>query len=99
MVHQYSCPYTSAQNGVAERKHRHITNTAIALLHQSAMPIKYWFEAIATAIFLINRMPSLILQNPSPYEVLFHHSPDYTSFKVFGCQCFPWLQPYTTHKL
>lgn len=41
VVHQYNCPYTSAQNGIAERKHRHITNTAIALLHQSGVPLKY----------------------------------------------------------
>lgn len=99
VVHQHSCPYTSSQNGVAERKHRHITNTAIALLHQSVVPLKYWFEAIATATFLINCMPSFILHNLSPYEVLFYHSPDYASFKVFDCQCFPWLKPYTTHKL
>lgn len=25
IIHQFSCPYTSAQNGRAERKHGHIT--------------------------------------------------------------------------
>ena len=32
IIHQKSCPFTPAQNGVAETKHRHITETTIALL-------------------------------------------------------------------
>lgn len=58
IVHQLSCPHTSSQNRVAERKHRHLVETAIALLHQSSLPLKYWFDALATSVFLINRMPS-----------------------------------------
>lgn len=41
IVHQLSCPHTPSQNGVAERKHRHIVETTIALLHQSFLPLKY----------------------------------------------------------
>lgn len=99
IIHQTSCPYTQAHNGVAERKHRHITETTITLLHQSSLPLKFWFDAVATAVFLINRMPSSILSNKSPFQVLFNTLPDFSFFKVFGCQCFPWLKPYTTHKL
>lgn len=69
------------------------------MLHHSHVPLKYWFDAIATATFLVNRMPSLTLNNLSPFEVLFHQPPDYSTFKVFGCQCFPWLKPYVSHKL
>lgn len=99
IVHQLSCPHTPSQNGVAERKHRHIVETTIALLHQSSIPLKYWFDALATTVFLINRMPSSSLSHKTPFEVLFHAIPDYSIFKVFGCQCFPWLKPYTAHKL
>ena len=99
IIHQKSCPFTPVQNGIAERKHRHLTETTIALLQQSSLPLKYWFDALATSIFLINRLPSSKLSNSSPYELLFQHPPDYNFLKVFGCQCFPWLKPYTSHKL
>ena len=99
IVHQSSCPYTQAQNGIAKCKHRHLIETAITLLHHSSVPINFWFDAIATATFLINRMPSSILHHKTPFEMLFRILPDYLLFKVFGCQCFPWLKPYTPHKL
>ncbi|CAL5391000.1 unnamed protein product [Camellia sinensis] len=97
--HQLSCPYTPPQNGVAERKHRHIIETTIALLQQSGVPLAYWFDTVATAVYLINRMPSSKLHNQSPFEMLFHQLPDYHFLKPFGCLCFPWLKPYAHHKL
>ena len=35
----------------------------------------------------------------SPWELLFHRSPSYQTLKFFGCNCFPWLQPYSQSKL
>ncbi|KAG8491206.1 hypothetical protein CXB51_014365 [Gossypium anomalum] len=32
IIHRLSCPHTSEQNGVAERKHRHIVETGLTLL-------------------------------------------------------------------
>ena len=44
IIHQKSCPYTPQQNGVVERKHKFILETARALLFQSKLPVKYWSE-------------------------------------------------------
>ncbi|CAL5371887.1 unnamed protein product [Camellia sinensis] len=98
IVHQFSCPSTSAQNGVAERKHKHIMETIITLIHHLSLPLHYWFEAIATVTFLINRTPSSVLHNKSPFEVFFHCVPNYSFFRIFGCQCFPWLRSYGSSK-
>jgi transposase InsO family protein len=99
IFHQFSCPHTPQQNGVAERKHRHIVETSLSLISQSSLPLSYWPYAFATSVFLINRLPTPKLQLKSPWEVLFHSPPDYSSFKTFGCSCFPLLTPYNKHKL
>ena len=44
-------------------------------------------------------MPTPILQNNTPLQCLFCVTPKYTNLHVFGCLCYPWLQPYTSHKL
>uniref|UniRef100_A0A803Q4P4 Integrase catalytic domain-containing protein n=1 Tax=Cannabis sativa TaxID=3483 RepID=A0A803Q4P4_CANSA len=38
---QHPCPHTSAQNGRAKRKHRHIIEMGLTLLAQASMPLKY----------------------------------------------------------
>ena len=63
------------------------------------MPLSYWSYAFATAVHLINRIPSSHRAFISPWEALFHSSPNYSTFKSFGCVCFPLLHPYSKHKL
>lgn len=76
--HRISCPYTPQQNGLAERKHRHIVETGLALLAHSGLPPNFWDDAFCTASFLINLMPSKVINNLSPHEMLHKTKPDYT---------------------
>ncbi|CAN1339492.1 Retrovirus-related Pol polyprotein from transposon RE2, partial [Linum perenne] len=57
ILEQTSCPHTPEQNGCAECKHRHITETGRTLLHHDAVPLEYWTYAFQTAAYLINRLP------------------------------------------
>ena len=66
ILHQSSCPHTPEQNGVSERKHRHMVETSLTLLYQSHLPLNYWSYAFSAATYLINRMPSLVLGFHSP---------------------------------
>ncbi|KAH9744520.1 retrovirus-related pol polyprotein from transposon RE1 [Citrus sinensis] len=95
---RHPCPYIHHQNGKVERKHRHIVETGLTLLAQAHLPLKFWWNAFHTAVYLINRLPTPVLNNKSPFEMLFHKIPDYTVMKVFGCSCYPYLRPYNHHK-
>jgi hypothetical protein len=94
-----SCAGTSQQNGRAERKLRHILDTVRALTNAASTPASFWGEAALTAVYTINRCPSPVIQNTTPYERLFGTAPNYSLLKVFGCVCFVLLQPHERTKL
>jgi hypothetical protein len=97
--HYISCPYAHQQNGSAEHKHHHIVEVDLVLLAHVSMPLKYWDEAFLAAMYLINRLPTKVLDDSSPLERLFHEKPNYSGLRTFGCACWPNLRPFNTHKL
>jgi hypothetical protein len=99
ILHRRSCPQTSEQNNFIERRHRHVVETGVTLLAQSHLPRRFWHYAFETAVYLINRLPSRVSSNKSPFQQLFNRRPDYSFLRVFGCQCFPYLRPYNRHKM
>lgn len=72
-----SCPYTSPQNGKAERMLHTLNNATRTLLFHAYMHASFWVEALSTACLLLNRLPSSTTLNTTPYTLLYDRSPSY----------------------
>lgn len=71
-----------------EKKHKHLLETVRSLIFQSKLPLKYWGECILTTTYLINRFPSPLFHNKSPFELFYGSSPHFSHLQTFGCLCF-----------
>jgi histone deacetylase 1/2 len=94
-----SCPYTSQQNGRAERILRTINNIIRSLLFQASLPPVYWADTLHTATYLLNRHPTKTLAGRTPHFALYGTHPSYDHLRVFGCACYPNLSSTATNKL
>ena len=56
-------------------------------------------KLLSTVVYLINRLPSLALNDDSPYLRLFGHAPNYSNLYIFGCVCFVHLPTHERNKL
>ena len=100
ILHQFgtiphsSCAGTSQQNGKAEHKLCHILDVVRATTIAAFTRSQFWGEAALTYVYTINRCPSPIVQNQTPYDLLLGSSPSYDLLRVFGCACFVLLQDH-----
>ena len=92
ILHQFSCAYTPQQNGVAERKNRHLVEIARTLLLHHKVPQRFLGDATLATCYLINRMLSSVLHDQIPYSIIFPNQPLFClPPRVFGCVCFVYI--------
>ena len=72
-----SCPYTSPQNGKAERMIRTTNDVVRTLLIQASLPPRFRAESLHTATYLLNRLLSTASPAPTPHHALFGTPPRY----------------------
>ena len=99
IVFRLSCPYTSSQNGTAERIIRTLNDCVRSLLLHAGMPPSFWAEALSTATHLLNRRPCQATGPSTPFQRLLGAPPSYDHLRVFGCLCFPNQAATMPHKL
>jgi hypothetical protein len=72
--HHVSSPHAHQQNGSAERKHHHIVEVGLSLLAHASMPLQFWDEAFITVVFMINRLPSKVISQETPFSLIWQTS-------------------------
>lgn len=83
--HQTTTRYTPQSNGAAERANRTIVEKGRAMLSDAQLGKEYWGEAVATAVYPINRTPSKRLPGKTPFEMWTGERPDLSHLRIFGC--------------
>lgn len=99
ITHYTTAPHTPQQNSVSKRPHRHLVETGLTLLHDASLDLSFWPHAFQAVSYLINRQPTPLLQNRSPYEALFGQKTNYLKLKKFGCLCHPLTRAYNSNKM
>ncbi|KAL6327918.1 hypothetical protein AAG906_027329 [Vitis piasezkii] len=65
---RYTMPDTPQQNGVAERRNRTLLDMVRCMLSNSSLPEFLWGEALRTAAYILNQVPSKSVPK-TPYEL------------------------------
>lgn len=85
IILETSCPHTPQQNEFMERKRRHLLETTHALKIEANIPKRFCGECFLTARYIINRLPSKVIGNKTPYELLHGEKSNYDHMRVLGC--------------
>jgi hypothetical protein len=99
IVHQTTVPYTPQQNGIAERMNRTLVERARAMLEYKDVDMKWWAEALNTAVYITNRLPCAAAHSDvTPFELVFGDKPDLSHIRVFGSKGFAHVDKHARTK-
>lgn len=89
ITYHLTVPYTPQQNSVAERMNRTLTEKARSMIHSSGLNKRFWGEAVLTATYLTNLIPSKAINvEKTPYELWHNKKPKLKFLRVFGCTAY-----------
>ena len=98
--HELTVPHSPQQNGVAERMNRTLIESARTMIAHAGLPNSYWAEAVATAAYVRNRMPTTAIKNDqTPYERWYGRKPNVSHLRVFGCVAYAHVPDSERQKL
>ena len=88
VLHLFTAPYTSAQNGRAERLHRTLMDKARSMRSACGAPFNMWDEFCATAAYLTNFTGASANKGKTPYQLWYNHEPSLSHLREIGCRAF-----------
>uniref|UniRef100_A0A2N9HQ47 Integrase catalytic domain-containing protein n=1 Tax=Fagus sylvatica TaxID=28930 RepID=A0A2N9HQ47_FAGSY len=74
---------TPQQNGVAERRNRTLLDMVRSMMAQANLPISFWGDALLTAAYILNRVPSQSVSS-TPYELWKGEKPNLEHLRPWG---------------
>ena len=95
IIHEFTAPYSSAQNGLAERAIRTTMEDVRTLLRDSGLGHSYWAEAASFSVDTRNLIPSRRHPVKIPLESFTGKRQDVSHLRVFGAKC--WAKIPTVH--
>jgi transposase InsO family protein len=95
IVPQYTMPGKPNMNGVAERRNRTLKDMVRSMISHSSLPESLWGEALKTAVYILNRVPSKAVTK-TPYELWTGKKPSIRHMHVWGCPA--EARPYKPHE-
>lgn len=97
--HETSVAKTPEQNGVSERTNRTILESARSMLHSSSLGVELWAEAVACAIYLLNRVLTTAMTESTPYFGWYGRKSNVSHLRVFGCTAYAHIPADERSKL
>ncbi|CAI7887741.1 unnamed protein product [Closterium sp. NIES-53] len=96
--HDVTTPYTSQQNGAAERLNRTLVEVVRSLLQHSKLGSEWWGEASSLAAWIRNRLPTKVLPK-TPFKAWTGTKLNLSRLRTFGCLCYYHVPDPLHHKL
>jgi hypothetical protein len=82
---QLMASYSPQQNGVVECRNQTVVGTTRSLLKSKGLPGWLWGEAVATAVYLLNRSPTRGVEGKTSFEGWYGKKPGVQHLRTFGC--------------
>ena len=89
---------TPEMNSVTERWVRYLKEKVMCMLLRSSLPVAFWWMAVCTACYLLNRFPTKTANEyMTPHECVFGVAPHLKWLRIWGCKCYV-LKPLADRK-
>jgi hypothetical protein len=98
--HELAVPNSPQKNGVAEQINRTLMESARCMIAHAKLPDRYWEEAVATAAYLRNRLPTKAFkEKTTPFERWYERKPNLCHLKIFWMHGFAHIPGSQRNKM